>query len=283
MGVWYEKTFKDVLEKNEEVGWLQQKINQDKASLKECSQTLLGTFNRNLNISINMEVTADNLFCIFVQDEAGKEWGCYVSDGQEENIKQALDNAFEQFETVIDSENKTIDMLVYDAYRTAMNRGWHTSKVEFGTLLALVHTEVTEAIEATTSEHLAEELADIVIRIFDLCGYYELDLQKAFLETVQTGHVDQVYSQMKVPQLPILAKEYVLNIHTPITKVMELYRLPLEEKMKNGQLASGLMEVILNVFRISYMFGLNDIFLTSLFAKMEKNKKRSYKHGGKIV
>ncbi|MBZ4662791.1 MAG: MazG nucleotide pyrophosphohydrolase domain protein [Caloramator sp.] len=46
--------------------------------------------------------------------------------------------------------------------------------------LALIHSEVSEALEAIRKgdkENFKEELADIVIRVFDLCGGLSIDLE----------------------------------------------------------------------------------------------------------
>jgi NTP pyrophosphatase (non-canonical NTP hydrolase) len=48
------------------------------------------------------------------------------------------------------------------------------------TRLALIHSEVSEALEAIRNgdrENFKEELADIVIRVFDLCGGLGIDLE----------------------------------------------------------------------------------------------------------
>ena len=77
-----------------------------------------------------------------------------------------------------------INTLVKQAYETAKSKGWHDEPRETGTALALIHAEVSEALEADRkgdSEHFAEELADVIIRIFDLCGEKGIDLEKAIL------------------------------------------------------------------------------------------------------
>ena len=75
-----------------------------------------------------------------------------------------------------------INALCKDAYETAVSKGWHDEERETGTLLALIHSEVSEALEADRKgdeENFAEELADVCIRIFDLCGLKNIDLEDA--------------------------------------------------------------------------------------------------------
>jgi len=81
-----------------------------------------------------------------------------------------------------------INILCKEAYMTAKSKGWHDEPRETGTLLALVHAEVSEALEADrkgNAENFAEELADVCIRIFDLCGSRGIDLEAAISKKME--------------------------------------------------------------------------------------------------
>jgi len=81
-----------------------------------------------------------------------------------------------------------INQLCKQAYETAKSKGWHDEERETGTLLALIHSEVSEALEADRkgdSENFKEELADVCIRIFDLCGARDIDLEAAILDKME--------------------------------------------------------------------------------------------------
>jgi NTP pyrophosphatase (non-canonical NTP hydrolase) len=81
-----------------------------------------------------------------------------------------------------------INQLCKQAFETAKSKGWHDEPRETGTLLALIHSEVSEALEADRkgdNENFAEELADVCIRTFDLCGSKGIDLEKAILEKME--------------------------------------------------------------------------------------------------
>lgn len=84
--------------------------------------------------------------------------------------------------------NLTINELCIQAFETAKSKGWHDEPRETGTKLALIHSEVSEALEADRmgdQENFAEELADVVIRVLDLCGSMGINLEKAIAEKME--------------------------------------------------------------------------------------------------
>lgn len=80
----------------------------------------------------------------------------------------------------------TIREMQEDAHRTAVEKGWYEADRPPLELLMLITTEVAEAaeewrkpIDQFDKAALAEELADIVIRVGDAASHWEIDLESA--------------------------------------------------------------------------------------------------------
>lgn len=86
--------------------------------------------------------------------------------------------------------------LARQCHEMAVSKGWYDTERSFPELIALMHSELSEALEDYRSYgwendegpkwHDGEkpvgadvELADCIIRILDTCAYYGLDIQGA--------------------------------------------------------------------------------------------------------
>ncbi|WP_182540599.1 nucleoside triphosphate pyrophosphohydrolase family protein [Fontibacillus panacisegetis] len=93
-----------------------------------------------------------------------------------------------------------INKLVKAAHENAVSKGWWDEDRSFGEIIALIHSEASEALEDYRNGRaindmwlepedetmmyakpcgIPSELADIVIRVFDACGRYGIDLERA--------------------------------------------------------------------------------------------------------
>jgi len=80
-----------------------------------------------------------------------------------------------------------ISELQLENWRIAEKNGFHDDGRSRAKVLALVHSEVSEALEAdrdpdVPKKHYAEELADIVIRVLDHAEEESIDLERAIME-----------------------------------------------------------------------------------------------------
>jgi len=73
-----------------------------------------------------------------------------------------------------------INDYVMECHRIAKEKGFWDASKDIPTKLMLIVTELAEACEADRkgdTENFNEELADTFIRLFDLCGYLDIDIE----------------------------------------------------------------------------------------------------------
>lgn len=97
-----------------------------------------------------------------------------------------------------------LNELAKEIHQIAVEHGWWENERNFGESLALVHSEVSEVLEDwrhgrsmdtiqwEVGPHSGKpkpagipiEMADIIIRVLDLCAFYGIDIETAITEKI---------------------------------------------------------------------------------------------------
>ena len=172
----------------------------------------------------------------------------------------------------------TLTDLQREAHAIAKDHGWWDEERTFGELIALVHSELSEALEAyrETKWHLsdadvqiltaealrqgkkpvgvASELADVVIRVADMAEWYEWKLPKRQLLAFDPNES---------------FGEHIVSAHEMLSGV------------RGSEPAVVLSDFVEYIRAMASHYGID--LDAAIAAKMFYNRTRPYRHGGKAL
>jgi hypothetical protein len=191
-----------------------------------------------------------------------------------------------------------ISKLVHEAHRNAVAKGWWDKEPSFGEVIALIHSEGSEALEDYRNGRgitevwyenkeyktrldcpitqdckpcgIPSELADICIRIFDAAGKYGWG---PILEAATSESIDHCFRiNTKFASFP----EHLTSIHFDLSQAWINYERGGEQGAIKC-LAYVLNEV--NYVAVKYKIDLDK----AITEKMSYNATRPHRHGGKVL
>ncbi len=176
-----------------------------------------------------------------------------------------------------------------EAHAIAKSKGWYDEERSFGDLIAGVHSKLSEALEAYRLHELETwpsqdgeiplgvpfELADVMIRVADMAEWFKIDLAKSLEEDEDLGEAKQAYLEYRLSGNLDSFGEWIAAIHEDMADA--------GYHQRNGadNMGSHLVAVISMVQDMAAHYGID--LDAAIEAKMEYNRGRSYRHGGKVL
>ena len=172
-----------------------------------------------------------------------------------------------------------LNTLSKEVHQNAVEHGWWEEERNFGEIIALIHSELSEALEEYRNGHAVTEiyyngdkpegvpveLADVVIRILDYIGSQETYLDTDY-QIYQNVHQITGYGYAKGTFGDFIARQH--------RRISDSYFGDCEEQAP----------LIKCIAEIECWFSKNGLdFESTIQLKHEYNKTRPYKHGGKII
>ncbi len=166
-----------------------------------------------------------------------------------------------------------------EAHAIAKEHGWWDEERTFGDLIALVHSELSEALEAyrvcgivdcphehTEGAGVASELADMVIRVADMAEFYRVRFPWQSEPYKPASHRDMSFG------------EWITTCHSALDTVWRdacVYDVP------SRATDSSLWHFLNTVQAMAAYYSID--LDAAIEAKLEYNRTRPYRHGGKAL
>ena len=195
------------------------------------------------------------------------------------------------------------------AYNTAKSKGWYDGKIiTFGERISLVHSELSELLEGYRNGYSPNEsiyaedgkplgsdseAVDVLVRFLDMCGYYELDIDKAFSNLYINVDSNKISTIQSLNEL----RDYVFNLwggilknkEIPFCQFINILHCEVSKCNVAGYFTEGttlgVVEQIAQSINMLFKFcGYYKIDIDrAIKEKMDYNDKRSYRHGKKLL
>ena len=176
-----------------------------------------------------------------------------------------------------------------EAHAIAKEHGWYDTERSFGDLIALVHSELSRALEAyrehgDVKQHLdyrwapyghpslngvPYELADVVIRVADMAEWYEENLAPYVSEFDRRG------GQLAYEGLAQTFGEWVVVLHMTLSDACTAWYVREDRCLWFNALARA----VALTYHMAAHYGID--LDAAIEAKMQYNRTRPYRHGGK--
>ena len=173
-----------------------------------------------------------------------------------------------------------------EAHAIAKEKGWWDTERTFGDLIALVHSELSEALEAyrlheleTWPSQVGEiplgvpyELADVVIRVADMAEFYGVENLQEWIDSLRESDLSGITT----------FGEWITCCHLLASKAMEQLHEDANDPEHGIKMAFGrLGSLVILIQRMAAHYGID--LDAAIEAKMEYNRTREYRHGGKAL
>lgn len=168
-----------------------------------------------------------------------------------------------------------LNELAKEAHEIAAAHGWWGPEPTFGDLVALMHSELSEALEEYRAgrpmvwrdgpkpEGIAVELADCIIRILDWAGHECVNLDRVF------SAVKEDWPKWDIEKISHFG-DFISGLHNILSMAYT------DEECNQGIYFCMVIDYIQEALKQSGV----DLY-TVMRAKMDYNRTRPYRHGGK--
>lgn len=203
--------------------------------------------------------------------------------------------------------------LAAEIHQIAVDKGWWEEDRNNGEIAALMHEEISEAYDAHLEgngpsqkilefTHVEEEFADLLIRIADMApsrGWRVAEVIAARLEPdagpPRTGFVSAFNARRGLAWWHLSNRDTwwrrnqdmgsrIAKLHSYLSRVVNAMRMPGDppdtECPGYSLVESRLADVVLALMAMSWAWG-NERIAEATLAKIQYNRGRPYRHGGK--